>query len=58
MPFESNKFRGGFMSPKMEVQAHNMEVTDRIREYVTKKAKKLERFLPAIEEIRALGYAD
>ena len=40
------------MSPKLEVQAHNMEVTDRIREYVTKKTKKLERFLPAIEEIR------
>lgn len=40
------------MSPKLEVQARNMEVTDRIREYVTKKTKKLERFLPAIEEIR------
>lgn len=40
------------MSPKLEVQAHNMEVTDRIRDYVTKKANKLERFLPAIEEVR------
>ncbi|GAB4419790.1 MAG: ribosome-associated translation inhibitor RaiA [Anaerolineales bacterium] len=40
------------MSPKLEVQAYNMEVTDRIREYVTKKTNKLERFLPAIEDIR------
>ena len=40
------------MSPKLEVQAYNMEVTDRIKEYVTKKAGKLERFLPAIEEVR------
>ena len=40
------------MSPKLEVQAHNMEVTDRIRDYVTKKIVKLERFLPAIEDIR------
>jgi len=40
------------MSPKLEVQAHNMEVTDRIRDYVTKKTQKLERFLPAIEETR------
>jgi putative sigma-54 modulation protein len=40
------------MSPKLEIQAHDMEVTDRIRDYVTKKTKKLERFLPAIEDIR------
>lgn len=40
------------MSPKLEIQAHDMEVTDRIRDYVTKKAKKLERFLPTMEETR------
>ena len=40
------------MSPKLEVKAHNMEVTDRIKEYVTKKTSKLERFLPAIDDVR------
>jgi putative sigma-54 modulation protein len=40
------------MSPELEIQAHNMEVTDRINDYITKKANKLDRFLPAIEETR------
>jgi putative sigma-54 modulation protein len=40
------------MSPELEIQARNMEVTDRINDYVTKKASKLDRFLPAIEETR------
>lgn len=40
------------MSPKLEIQARNMEVTKRINDYVTKKANKLDRFLPAIEETR------
>jgi len=40
------------MSPEMEIQARNMEVTDRINDYVEKKASKLDRFLPAIEETR------
>jgi len=40
------------MSPKLEIQSRNMEVTKRINDYVTKKANKLDRFLPAIEETR------
>lgn len=40
------------MSPELDIQAHNMEVTDRINDYVTKKASKLDRYLPAIEETR------
>lgn len=40
------------MSQGLDIQARNMEVTDRINEYVTKKVGKLDRFLPAIEETR------
>jgi putative sigma-54 modulation protein len=40
------------MSPELEIQAHNMEVTDRINDYIEKKASKLDKFLPAIEETR------
>lgn len=40
------------MSPELEIQARNMEVTDRINDYILKKASKLDRFLPAIEETR------
>jgi putative sigma-54 modulation protein len=40
------------MSPELDIQARNMEVTDRINDYVTKKANKLDRFLPAIEDTR------
>ena len=40
------------MSPGLDIQAHNMEVTDRINDYVEKKANKLDKFLPAIEETR------
>jgi len=40
------------MSPELEIQARNMEVTDRINDYIEKKASKLDRFLPAIEETR------
>jgi len=40
------------MSPELEIQARNMEVTDRINEYIEKKASKLDKFLPAIEETR------
>ncbi len=40
------------MSSELEIQARNMEVSDRIRDYVTKKASKLDRFLSAIEETR------
>ncbi len=40
------------MSPELEIQARNMEVTDRINDYMDKKARKLDKFLPAIEETR------
>ena len=40
------------MSPGLEIQARNMEVTDRINDYIEKKANKLDKFLPAIEETR------
>ena len=40
------------MSSGLEIQARNMEVTDRINDYIEKKASKLDRFLPAIEETR------
>ncbi len=40
------------MSDKVEILARNMEVTDRIREYVTNKASKLGRYLNDIEEVR------
>jgi len=40
------------MSPGLDIQARNMEVTDRINDYIEKKASKLDKFLPAIEETR------
>jgi len=40
------------MSSELEIQARNLEVTDRINDYINKKASKLDRFLPAIEETR------
>lgn len=40
------------MSPELDIQARNMEVTDRINDYIMTKASKLDRFLPAIEETR------
>jgi putative sigma-54 modulation protein len=40
------------MSPELDIQAHNIEVTDQINNYIKKKANKLGRFLPAIEETR------
>ncbi len=40
------------MSPELDIQARNMEVTDRINDYIEKKASKLDRFLSAIEETR------
>ena len=39
------------MANKVETQARNMRLTDNTREYVEKKAAKLERHLPRIEEI-------
>lgn len=40
------------MTARVEINAHNLDVTDRIREYVTKKASKLDRYLNEIEEIK------
>ncbi|MCC6499337.1 MAG: ribosome-associated translation inhibitor RaiA [Anaerolineales bacterium] len=40
------------MSDKIDVQARNMRLTDNTREYVEKKAAKLERYLQEIDEIR------
>ena len=40
------------MSPELDIQARNLEVTDRINDYIEKKASKLDKFLPAIEETR------
>ncbi|MBV6452521.1 MAG: ribosome-associated translation inhibitor RaiA [Anaerolineae bacterium] len=40
------------MSDHIDVQARNMRLTDNTREYVEKKAAKLERLLQEIEEIR------
>ena len=40
------------MALEVEVYGRNMEVTDRINDYVTKKVSKLDRYLPGIEEAR------
>ncbi len=40
------------MTEKIEIQARNMRMTDNVRDYVEKKAAKLERYLQEIEEIR------
>jgi len=40
------------MTLEVEVYGRNMEVTDRIQDYVTKKVTKLDRFLPGIDEAR------
>jgi putative sigma-54 modulation protein len=40
------------MSLKVDIYPHNMELTDRISEYVTKKVAKLDRFLTDIDESR------
>ena len=40
------------MALKVDVYVRNLELTDRINEYVTKKVSRLDRFLPDIEETR------
>lgn len=40
------------MDTKIEILGKNMEVTDRIEEYVSKKVTKLDRFLVNLEDIR------
>ena len=40
------------MTEKIEIVTRNMRLTDNVREYVEKKASKLERFLQEIDEVR------
>jgi putative sigma-54 modulation protein len=40
------------MANKVEVQTRNIRLTDKIEEYVTKKAGNLDHYLPAIDEAR------
>jgi putative sigma-54 modulation protein len=40
------------MTEKIETVARNMRLTDNVREYVEKKASKLERYLQEIDEVR------
>jgi putative sigma-54 modulation protein len=40
------------MTLEVEIYGHGMDVTERIQEYVTKKASKLDRYLNEIEETR------
>jgi putative sigma-54 modulation protein len=40
------------MAVKVEIFSRNIEVTDHIRDYVTKKAAKLDRYLPEIADAR------
>lgn len=45
------------MALEVEIYGRNMEITDRIREYVDKKASRLDRYLTGIDEARIdLGY--
>ncbi len=45
------------MDAKIEILGKNMEVTDRIEEYVEKKISKLDRFLTNLDEVRVdLGF--
>jgi len=45
------------MTVKVDIFARNLEVDDRIKNYVTKKASKLDRYLSDIEQVRVdLGY--
>jgi len=40
------------MALDVEIYGRNLEITDRIREYVEKKVSKLDRYLPGIDEAR------
>ena len=40
------------MTLDIVISGRNLEVTDRIREYIDKKVSKLDRYLPGIEEAR------
>ncbi len=46
------------MALKVDIFARNLEISDRIRDYVDKKVSKLDRFLPDIDETRVdLAYS-
>ncbi len=40
------------MAVEVEVYARNMEIADNLKDYVTKKASKLDRYLNEIEHVR------
>ncbi|HMK08392.1 MAG TPA: ribosome-associated translation inhibitor RaiA [Anaerolineales bacterium] len=40
------------MTVRVEINAHNIELTDRLRDYVTKKAVKLDRYLDTIDQVQ------
>jgi putative sigma-54 modulation protein len=40
------------MALKVDIFARNMEINERIKEYITKKASKLDRYLNGIDEVR------
>ena len=40
------------MAEKVEITVRNMELTDRVKEYVTKKASKLDRYLSEIDHVK------
>ncbi len=40
------------MTVKVDIFARNLEVNDRLKEYITKKASKLDRYLSEIEQVK------
>lgn len=40
------------MTVKVEINVRNMELTDRIKEYVTTKVTKLDRYLPEVDHVK------
>ena len=40
------------MALEVEIYGKNLEITERIKTYVTKKVSRLDRYLPGIEEAR------
>src|SRR3989304_7112116 len=45
------------MTVRVEINVHNMELNDRLRDYVTKKAGRLDRYLDTIGEVQVdLGH--
>jgi putative sigma-54 modulation protein len=44
--------QGAIMTVKVEISTHNLELSSRLEEYITKKASKLDRHLEALEEAK------